>query len=278
MTLDVPVPHRSSTHLLAALSGVEIAEDRHAAYVLGHRITGRSPEEFRGRLAVALHALLHVGHSAPALPAEPPRADPAYEAALSGAVPDDCRVVPDASPGWVTACGSRVQKPGSGEMLRVYVHLADPALAPAVWGSVLQALEDRAAVSFTARVLAEPARYPRQDALTVRLSAADRHVADAVAAALQRLPGVGVSVSRFAEPLGAGVAAAWEPAGPRPDFGRHRAGVVAEALATAPVGADLPHVLARACRRADIDPTALARNLSSPSIEPSLERTGVRDA
>ncbi|MGW1194856.1 T3SS effector HopA1 family protein [Streptomyces sp. NPDC002536] len=277
MTLDVPVPHRSSTHLLTALNGVEIAEDRHAAYVLGHRITGGSPEEFRRRLAVALHALLHAGHSAPTLPPEPPRADPAYETALAGAVPDGCRIVPGTSPGWVTACGSRAQEPG-GEMLRVYVHLTDPVLAPTVWGSVLRALEAEAGVPFGVRVLADPGHLPRRDALTVRLSAADRHAAGAVAAALWGLPGVGASVSRFAEPLGAGVAAAWEPAGPRPDFGRHRAEVVAEALGTAPVGADLPHVLARACRRADIDPTALARNLSSPSNEPSLERTGVRDA
>ncbi|MCC2274082.1 T3SS effector HopA1 family protein [Streptomyces sp. ET3-23] len=273
MTLDVPVPHRSSTHLFAALSGVEIAEDRHAAYVLGHRIPGGSPEELGRRLAVALHALLHIGHPAPTLPPEPPCPDVAYKAVLAGVVPDSCRLVPDGSPGWLTACGSRAQEPG-GETLRVYVHLVGPALAPTVWGAVLRSLEVEAGVPFVARVLADPGRHPRRDALAVRLSAADRHVAGAVAAAVQGLPGVGASVSRFAEPLGAGVAAGWEPAGPRPDFGRHRAGVVAQALATAPVGADLPHVLATACLRAGIDPTALARNLSSPS----LERTCVRDA
>lgn len=276
MTLDVPVSPLSSTHLLTALSGVEIAEDRHAAYVLGHRIAGGSPEDLRIRLADALHALLHVGHSAPTLPPEPPCPDAVYEGVLAEAMPDGCRIVPEASPGWVSACGSRGRGPGSGDMLCVYVHLADPALAPAVRAAVLRALEGGAGVPFLAQVLADPARYPRRDALTVRLSAANRHAVGAVAAAVQGLPGVGASVSRFAEPLGAGVALAWEPVGPcsSPDVGRHRADVLAQALVTAPVGTDLPHVLARACRRAGIDPTALARNLSSPAVE----GTGFRDA
>ncbi|SEK29089.1 T3SS effector HopA1 family protein [Nonomuraea pusilla] len=175
---------------------------------------------------------------------------------------------PALSPGFFFVHGSA---PGDmrGDILRVYVHLAAPDLAPAVWGLVLSHLEERRA-EYRAKVLGSPLLYPRRDGLVVYLAARSRDLAAGLATLVEGVPGVGTDTSAFARALGPGVATAWEPDDRRPvmrgmSFGQHRAGVLGQALVEAAAGGrPAAEVAAARLAEANIDPCDLARNHTSP--------------
>ncbi|MEU8658531.1 T3SS effector HopA1 family protein [Actinoplanes philippinensis] len=171
---------------------------------------------------------------------------------------------PALSPGFFLVDGSTPQ-PARSEMLRVYVHLTAWEPAAEVFGRVLGALED-GGVPYRAKILSSRLLYPRRDALVVYLDrpwwAAPHRVAEVV----RDRPGLGAATSVFTEPLGPGVAVAWEPDDARPamkglSFGQHRATALATALLAD--GGSLEDALSEAFAEAGIDPVRPARNTSS---------------
>lgn len=182
-----------------------------------------------------------------------------------------CR--PALSPGFFLVQGSRSER--SGEPLRVYVHLPDWRETAAIWGRVLEHLE-QARAAYRAKVLSAEDLYPRRDALVVYLDPEWLYIAHELADLLRGMPGVGAETSLFTHRLGPGVAAAWEPRDDRPgmtglSFGQHRASAVAEALVdTADGSAPLATVLRAKLAAANINPTHVALNVGSMDISEPL--------
>ncbi|RVX38846.1 hypothetical protein EDD27_1174 [Nonomuraea polychroma] len=175
---------------------------------------------------------------------------------------------PALSPGFFFVHGS-APSDMRGDILRVYLHLAAPEQAPAVWRLVLTRLEEQEA-EYRAKVLSSPLLYPRRDGLVIYLGARSRDLATDLAALVAGVPGVGTETSAFAHALGPGVAAAWEPDDRRPvmrgmSFGQHRAGVLGQALVEAAAGkVPASTLVAARLTEANIDPCDLARNQTSP--------------
>ncbi|RSM63054.1 hypothetical protein DMH03_13530 [Amycolatopsis sp. WAC 01376] len=140
---------------------------------------------------------------------------------------------PGLSPGFQFVTGSRPPV-FAGPLLRVYVHLTDPAKAAFLWQAVLGSLE-LAGVAYQAKVLIRADEYPRRDAMVVYLPAEEADVARLIADTVRGQPGTGEITSLFAEQLAPGVARAWEPIDTRfgmagLSFGLHRCRVLAKAL------------------------------------------------
>ncbi|MEV8361316.1 T3SS effector HopA1 family protein [Streptomyces niveus] len=160
---------------------------------------------------------------------------------------------------------------GGGDLLRMYLRVADAEQGPALWNAVLSALESRSAV-YRAKIISNPASLPRNDGMVVYLSAESWGVVDALteSAVATGLPDDGPSPA-FAHVVAPGVTAAWEPKDDRTgmrglSFGEHRAHVVARAfVAAAEQGRERPSVaeLSAACAEANVDPADPARNLDS---------------
>ncbi|MFJ8335948.1 T3SS effector HopA1 family protein [Streptomyces sp. NPDC094437] len=175
---------------------------------------------------------------------------------------------------------------GGGELLRLYLRVADADAAPALWHAVLSALERRSVV-YRAKIISNPASLPRNDGMVVYLGAG---FWDAVGVVAEAAVGTGVPdgpAPAFARVIAPGVTVAWEPRDERVgmrglSFGEHRAHVVARAfVAAAGWGRECPTdvELAEACVAANVDPADPARNLDSGGWEwgltgPSLDRAG----
>ncbi|MET9554743.1 T3SS effector HopA1 family protein [Streptomyces sp. NPDC006645] len=159
---------------------------------------------------------------------------------------------------------------GGGDLLRMYLRVADAEQGPALWNAVLSTLESRSAI-YRAKIISNPASLPRNDGMVVYLSAESWGVVDALteSAVATGLPD-GPSPA-FAHVVAPGVTAAWEPKDDRTgmrglSFGEHRAHVVARAfVAAAEQGRERPSVaeLSAACAAANVDPADPARNLDS---------------
>ncbi|MFJ5881951.1 T3SS effector HopA1 family protein [Kitasatospora cineracea] len=173
------------------------------------------------------------------------------------------------SPGFLLVHGSAGGAQPAGGLLRVYLHVARPEAAEAVWAAVLGALEADG-VRYQAKILSEPRHYPRRDAMVVYLGAAQAAAAHTVVAATAGLRGgeLAPAASVFTAPLAPGAALAWEPADPRPgrrglSFGQHRAAAVADGLLDHhrdPGAGTRAEAVARAMHRAGIRPDAPERN------------------
>ncbi|MFF2747713.1 T3SS effector HopA1 family protein [Kitasatospora sp. NPDC058048] len=195
-------------------------------------------------------------------------------------------VRPALSPGFLLVDGPDGSLVRAGELLRLYVHLAEPGAAPPVWRALLERLAGLG-VRYRAKVLSRPWSYPRRDAAVVYLDAADAAVAPMLADTVAGLPGVAGGASVFASPLCPGVALAWEPRDERDgwggrSFGQHRAAAVADGVvrrATDPAGPSLEEQVARALREASASPAEPARNLGSPALPaPAAPDAEVPDA
>ncbi|MFC4471890.1 T3SS effector HopA1 family protein [Streptomyces xiangluensis] len=173
------------------------------------------------------------------------------------------------SPGFFLV-DSGTGRTGGGDLLRLYLRVADADAAPELWHAVLSALESRS-VTYRAKIISNPASLPRNDGMVVYLSSGSWGAVDAVtesalATALPEGPD-----PAFAHVVAPGVTAAWEPKDDRTgmrglSFGEHRAHVVARAFVDAaeqhrerPTSAEL----AAACVAANVDPADPARNLDS---------------
>jgi hypothetical protein len=180
---------------------------------------------------------------------------------------------PGLSPGYFLAdCGAESGRAeqARGAVLRVYVHLQTAAAALDAWSAVLGVMA-RLGCGFQAKVASWPPMLPRRDGLVLYLDGYDPDVIRQVASAAGQVPGVGRPVSVFAEPVGPGVAIAWEPSDPRPamrgfSFGEHRAAALAEGLVQhamkIAVGeqSDVSAAVAQALIEAGVDPADPARN------------------
>ncbi|MGW1745061.1 T3SS effector HopA1 family protein [Streptomyces sp. NPDC002092] len=182
---------------------------------------------------------------------------------------------PALSPGFFVVDGSQPRSP-QRELLRVYVHITRWQDAAPVWARVLGHLEGRG-IAYRSKILSAKALYPRRDALVVYLSQESWQEAPRLAETLRGTPGLGRETSVFAEPLGPGVAVAWEPEDERPgmsglSFGQHRATALARALLD---GAADPILLEQAVvarfTEAGIDPARPARNSASPEFPAAID-------
>ncbi|MFW6695687.1 T3SS effector HopA1 family protein [Streptomyces sp. MAR4 CNX-425] len=299
----------STPHLSPVLARVSVAAGLRHATVAGRDLHADNARELHRRLVNALYETFHSGHRPGETPAPLVR-DRAFEAELKAATPhtttlaaapragtgvvlvDGVRVrLPDApaspgepvrlpahrpalSPGYFLVDGSRGRGAARRPVLRVYVHVGDPAEAVRTWRAVTRALED-SAVPYRAKVLSARPLYPRRDGLVVYLGPAAWRAAPLIVAAAPpaRTNGPHPRTSAFARAVAPGVALAWEPEDDRPgyrgmSFGQHRATVIADAvLAHAqernPERTLHEHV-SEQVRAAGIAPDAYYRNLHSP--------------
>ncbi|MGP3691461.1 T3SS effector HopA1 family protein [Streptomyces sp. IBSNAI002] len=171
-------------------------------------------------------------------------------------------VRPRLSPGFLLADASR-GRPHHGPYLRLYVHLSRADAAPEAWGRILRCLEDTG-IRYRAKAASSPDQYPRRDALVVYTGHAAGPVLPRILAQMRRCPGLGDEVSPFTRRLAPGVALACEPSDPRSgmralSFGEHRARATADGLLA--LASHGPPALARALRRARVDPAHPAWNM-----------------
>ncbi|MGY0070483.1 T3SS effector HopA1 family protein [Streptomyces sp. QTS137] len=176
---------------------------------------------------------------------------------------------PLVSPGFFLV-DSGTGRTGGGDLLRLYLRVADADAAPELWRAVLSALESRS-VTYRAKIISNPASLPRNDGMVVYLGAGSW---DAVGAVTEEALATGLPegpAPAFAHEVAPGVTAAWEPKDDRTgmrglSFGEHRAHVVARAfVAAAEQQRERPTAagLAAACVAANVDPADPARNLDS---------------
>jgi HopA1 effector protein family len=176
---------------------------------------------------------------------------------------------PALSPGYFVADGTHALRPGP--IVRVYVQASEPDELLEAWRLTLAELERRRA-AYRAKAVSRPALLPRSDALVVYLGERDLAIVHDLAGLLAGRTGRGEPGSVFTEPVGPGVALAWEPADPRQrmrglSFGEHRALATAEGLvehARAGAGCGAAESVSRAFVLARIDPANPARNLPAP--------------
>ncbi|MEU0954320.1 T3SS effector HopA1 family protein [Streptomyces niveus] len=174
---------------------------------------------------------------------------------------------------------------GGGDLLRMYLRVADAEQGPALWNAVLSTLESRSAI-YRAKIISNPASLPRNDGMVVYLSSESWGVVDALteSALATGLPD-GPSPA-FAHVVAPGVTAAWEPKDDRTgmrglSFGEHRSHVMARAfVAAAEQGNERPTVaeLSAAFAAANVDPADPARNLDSapwPWTDTADSATGI---
>ncbi|MBP0452197.1 hypothetical protein J5Y04_22020 [Kitasatospora sp. RG8] len=200
--------------------------------------------------------------------------------AVAGRSGDEVTVVmpcarPGLSAGFFLADSSLPQPATRGPLLRLYAHLDTPDVAPAVWGRLVEFLEE-AGVPWRAKIASSPTVYPRNDALVVYLPRPSWRVAGPCAEMLQATGLLADGTSPFTRAITASVGCAFEPDDPgtgRRDlsFGQHRAQVLAEALVRHAAALTDEHevladTIATAFMDAGIDPAEPARNLSSPLV------------
>ncbi|MFD3488778.1 T3SS effector HopA1 family protein [Streptomyces sp. NPDC058665] len=159
---------------------------------------------------------------------------------------------------------------GGGDLLRMYLRVADAEQAPALWHAVLSTLESRSAI-YRAKIISNPASLPRNDGMVVYLSSESWGVVGALTESALATGLPDGPPPAFAHVVAPGVTAAWEPKDDRTgmrglSFGEHRSHVVARAfVAAAEQGRERPTAaeLSAACTAANVDPADPARNLDS---------------
>lgn len=180
---------------------------------------------------------------------------------------------PSLSPGFWLADGSRGRPPSGAGLVRVYLSIAEQADAPAVWNSVLTALED-SGVRYRAKIGSSARLYPRTDACVVylgdealgqfrRRDGADP--VEIVARAATETGALAHNTSALTHPVAPGVAIAQEPVDPRAgmsgmSFGEHRCYAIATGVIRSSTRDEVPSQVARALAEAGIDPQDPAFN------------------
>lgn len=175
---------------------------------------------------------------------------------------------PAASPGFfyiLGAAASRAAKPN--RTVRLYVNVTEPDQAPSVWGSVLSTLET-IGHRYSAKVLSDPAAYPRNDAIVAYIGDPGMEELHELAATIAGTPGVGSATSVFAERIAEGISIAEEPCDRRPtmrnlSFGQHRSLLYAKTLiCSARENRSLDEELRRHLIAAGVDPARPAMNFA----------------
>ncbi|WP_341258388.1 T3SS effector HopA1 family protein [Gordonia malaquae] len=181
---------------------------------------------------------------------------------------------PALSPGFFLVRVTPGARPLSGPLLRLYIGLADEEAGVRAWSLLLDHLGP-ASCGWQAKVLSNPAHYPRTDGLVVYL---DSTGWGGLPRLIRELDASGVAsgeTSHYVHRAAPGIGVAFEPRDPRPDraglsFGQHRSRVIGHALVSAALAGD-SHDDRRARLVGDllgagIDPSSLARNLGSPAV------------
>ncbi|WP_246576393.1 T3SS effector HopA1 family protein [Actinospica durhamensis] len=177
---------------------------------------------------------------------------------------------PMLSPGFLYATGAAGGADGAN-VLRMYVHVQDPAHGPALWHTVLSTLEARGA-RYGAKALSRPESHPRRDAIVLYLPQSAWSCVPDLVRALDGAPGLGEATSVLARRVAPGLALAWEPTDVRPgrtrvSFGQHRTIAVACGVVRhMSDGVDLEQAVAEELNSAGVDPAEPARNLDSPAF------------
>lgn len=216
------------------------------------------------------HALFDVGRVRLQIPeSEGPNPLPAIGTRTTLDLP---AIRPALSPGFYLVNGSAGGPVDAAHLLRVYLHIDESSMAPAVWHAVLVYLEGNGA-TYRAKVLAKASGYPRRDAIVVYLGKeAWPHVAGVIAS-VQHLPGRNPEYSVLTVSIAEGVACAWEPQDARigwdrMSFGQHRTAIIAAAISSHVFdGADLHAAVADALIEGNVDPAAPHRNSESPVVD-----------
>ncbi|MER7775501.1 T3SS effector HopA1 family protein [Streptomyces sp. NPDC096191] len=176
---------------------------------------------------------------------------------------------PAVSPGYFFVTGSR-GGPRGGPLVRLYLHVKNPEVAPGLLGDTLRRLEAEG-IPYRAKAGTVPRHYPRQDAIVVYLGPEAHTAVGGLVGALRRHPALLGGTSLFARRHAPGVATASEPADTRPgmrgmSFGEHRANVVAGALVEHALTSEAPpsrhELVAQRFTEARVDAGAPADNLT----------------
>ncbi|WP_405938971.1 T3SS effector HopA1 family protein [Streptomyces sp. NBC_00726] len=192
-------------------------------------------------------------------------------------MPDGTRTVrypagrPALSAGFFLVDGSAGRPDDHEATTRFYLHVVNADAAPALWGGLLEHLEERG-LRYRTKVSSSRLFYPRRDAIVVYLRTADAAGAGLVEATAGR-PGVGRQTSVFAQELAPGLATACEPSDNRKgmasmSFGQHRAHAVADGLldhSGAGHEGTLGEAVCHALNRAGVRPDAPWLNLPPTS-------------
>ncbi|MET3369718.1 UNVERIFIED_CONTAM: hypothetical protein ABIE34_002976 [Jeotgalibacillus campisalis] len=173
---------------------------------------------------------------------------------------------PAASPGFFYTLGAAASlAPKPARTVRLYVNVTHAEHAPKAWGSVLAALESLGN-RYSAKVLSDPAAYPRNDAIVAYIGDPRLDQIKTLSYALSDVSGVGTQTSVFAERIAPGIAIAEEPNDLRPtmralSFGQHRSLLYARTLInSAQKGRNLDEELMYQLTAAGVDPARPAMN------------------
>jgi hypothetical protein len=159
----------------------------------------------------------------------------------------------------------------TSRLLRLYRHLGDAEEAIEVWGSFIEWIEERR-LPLRVKIVSRSSGFPRNDGMVVYLPSESWDAIDEIADHL-RSDRPHAPASLFCRHITNGVSMAWEPVDtstPRggTSFGEHRSNAVARALVSEALSdsPDLHKAVRRALITANIDPTAVYRNLDSPAL------------
>ncbi|WP_283135050.1 T3SS effector HopA1 family protein [Rhizohabitans arisaemae] len=238
-----------------------------------HR-TSKTPAVVKSALLdgpLGQHILFDVGHVRLRIPgSEGPSPLPEIGTRTTLELP---AIRPGLSPGFFLVNGSAGGNSSAGPVLRVYLHIDESSMAPAVWRAALTYLESLKA-TYRAKILAKASRYPRRDAMVVYLAEESWHTVDGLVEAVRHLPGLKPDYSLMTCPIADGVAFGWEPRDQRVGWdrmslGQHRTMVIAHAVAAHLFeDADLHTAVADGFHEANIDPQRPYRNGDSPDWTP----------
>jgi hypothetical protein len=216
------------------------------------------------------HALFDVGRVRLQIPEnEGPNPLPAIGTRTTLDLP---AIRPALSPGFYLVNGSAGGPVNGAHLLRVYLHIDESSMAPAVWHAVLAHLEGQGA-TYRAKVLAKASGYPRRDAIVLYLGEETWTHVSGVVESVQHLPGRNPEYSVLTAPVAEGVSCAWDPKDSRigwdrMSFGQHRTAIIAAAISGyAFDGGDLHSAVADALIEGNVDPAQPYRNSDSPTLE-----------
>lgn len=181
---------------------------------------------------------------------------------------------PALSPGFALARGP-YSPPSDEPLLRVYCAASNRDAATEMFLAILDVL--RTHRRWHAKVASQARLYPRSDAVTVYLHRDELNAVPSIVAAIdQRFDATAPEQSAFTRSLTPTVSCAWEPTQRSVSFGQHRARVAAQLVLARAEGTWCAGDTELACRRRDIDPIRVWRNVTSP--DPELLRRPVQAA
>ncbi len=216
------------------------------------------------------HALFDVGRVRLQIPEnEGPNPLPAIGTRTTLDLP---AIRPALSPGFYLVNGSAGGPVNGAHLLRVYLHIDESSMAPAVWHAMLSFLESQDA-TYRAKVLAKASGYPRRDAIVLYLGEETWPHVPGVVESVQHLPGRNPEYSVLTAPIAEGIACAWDPKDSRigwdrMSFGQHRTAIIAGAVSAHVFeGADLHAGVVDGLIEGNVDPAQPYRNSESPVLD-----------